>query len=116
MRFLADESTEKAVVDELRRGGHDVLSIQERSPGVDDETVLQLAVVEKRILLTSDKDFGELVFRLGRVSAGIVLVRLGGYSNEAKALTVLDAINQYGAELPGAFTVIEPGQMRIRKA
>jgi predicted nuclease of predicted toxin-antitoxin system len=61
MRFLADESIEKPVVDELRRSGHDVLSIQERSPGVDDDTVLQLAVNDNRILITSDKDFGELI-------------------------------------------------------
>ena len=66
------------------------------------------------LLLTADKDFGELVFRQHRVTAGVVLIRLAGLSAGAKAEIVSAVIRDYGAELLHAFTVISPGMVRIR--
>jgi predicted nuclease of predicted toxin-antitoxin system len=77
--------------------------------------VLAAASADQRVVLTGDKDFGELVYRLGRASAGVVLIRLAGLSNRSKALIVSEAIILHGAELRGAFGVIEPGRIRIRK-
>ena len=67
------------------------------------------------MLLTGDKDFGELVFRQKRVHGGVVLVRLLGISAYLKAETVAKAFVDRGAEMPGAFTVISPGMVRIRR-
>lgn len=63
MRFLIDESAGIGVTEYLRTAGHDVLAVAELSPEIDDEIVLAWAVRETRILVTNDKDFGELVFR-----------------------------------------------------
>lgn len=62
MRFLADESCDFAVVRALRAAGHDVRAVAEAMPGGDDEDVIALAARDHRLLLTEDKDFGQLVF------------------------------------------------------
>lgn len=115
MRFLADEGIDRPVVAALRDQGHDVLFVAETHPGVDDNTVLSLANQEDRILMTRDKDFGELVFRLKKVHTGIVLNRLHELSSEAKVALIAQVLVEHGPELYGAYTVIQPGRIRIRR-
>jgi len=64
MKFLADECCDTAMILHLREEGHDVVSIQEEAPGIPDSEILLGAYNQKRILITEDKDFGELVYRL----------------------------------------------------
>ena len=68
MRFLADENFPKAVVEALRASGHDTVWMSTESPGAADQSVLEKAQSEARILLTFDKDFGEFVCRSGALS------------------------------------------------
>jgi len=63
VNLVADESVDRPIVERLRRDGHTVESIAERSPGVDDHQVLELSVRLKAVLLTADRDFGEMVIR-----------------------------------------------------
>lgn len=79
-----------------------------------DEAVLTQARLTQRILLTGDKDFGELMFRRQLAAAGVVLVRLAGLSAEAKAEMVAAAARDYGAQFSRAFAVLSPGMVRIR--
>ncbi len=65
--------------------------------------------------LTADHDFGELVFRIGRATCGVVLLRLAGLSAARKADIVAAAIAAHDHEHPGSFTVIAPTTIRIRK-
>ena len=67
------------------------------------------------LLVTADRDFGELVFRLGRIHAGVVLIRLAGLSPEAKAETVSRVFDTRTDELLSAFSVVSPGRVRIRR-
>ncbi|WP_193197534.1 DUF5615 family PIN-like protein [Nostoc sp. MG11] len=89
--------------------------IAEIEPGISDDIVLDLGNQEGALLLTSDKDFGELVFRLRRIASGVVLIRLSGLSTISKAEIVTRAVNEHADELLGAFTVITPTNIRIRK-
>ena len=73
MNLLADESVDKPIVDRLRRDGHTVLYIAELDPSIDDDAVLHRANQNSALLITADKDFGELVFRMGQIHAGVVL-------------------------------------------
>jgi hypothetical protein len=66
-------------------------------------------------LVTADKDFGELVFRQNKVHAGVLLLRLAGLSNVAKGELVAEVCRNRAAELVGAFSVISPGIVRIRR-
>lgn len=115
MNFLADESVDQGIVIRLRTVGHSVLAVSEMEPGLTDDAVLAAANEQGALLLTADKDFGELVFRQGRLSSGVVLIRLAGLTLESKCAAVTNAVNEHGEELSGAFTVLSPGIVRIRK-
>ena len=115
MRFVADESVDAQTVGQLRADGHDVLYVAEASPSLPDEDVLDRTRAGKAVLVTADKDFGELVFRLGRVTHGVILVRLRGSSPAKKAAAVSEAVRAHGDEMRHAFTVISPGMVRIRR-
>ena len=114
MNFLADESVDQPIVVRLRDDGHDVLAVAEITPSIPDATVLAQANRRGDLLLTADKDFGEIVFRQHQVTAGVVLIRLAGLSPEAKARVISEVIREHEGEIPGAFTVISPGMVRIR--
>ncbi|MBI5963346.1 MAG: DUF5615 family PIN-like protein [Chloroflexi bacterium] len=115
MKILADESVDNEIVLRLRRDGHDVRYVAEMAPGIIDEEVLVLASDESTLLLTADKDFGELIFRQGFVKRGIVLYRLAGLSSQEKADIVSSAISEHGDELLVSFSVITEKAVRIRK-
>jgi predicted nuclease of predicted toxin-antitoxin system len=85
-------------------------------PGVPDTKVLELANSKKAILVTADKDFGELVYRQNLVSYGVVLIRLAGSSPAEKAEIVGPFIRDHQDELTKAFSVITKNGVRIRQA
>lgn len=116
MSLVADESIDRPIVERLRRRGLEVTFVAELEPGLDDDAVLALANERNALLLTGDKDFGELVFRLGRVTAGVVLVRLAGLKPHRRAEIVDACLARFGEEMSHAFTVITPGGVRIRDA
>ena len=76
--------------------------------------MLQIALDEGRVLITRDKDFGELVFRLNKAHAGVILIRLEGYNTDERGEIVCRLISQYLDQLFNAFTVIQKGIIRIR--
>jgi predicted nuclease of predicted toxin-antitoxin system len=115
MNLLADESVDRQIVERLRQDGHDIVYVAELSPSIPDEEVLRQANSRSALLATADKDFGELVFRQRRVHAGVVLFRLAGLSVAVKADTVARVFREHAAELLGAFSVISPGVVRIRR-
>jgi predicted nuclease of predicted toxin-antitoxin system len=115
MNLLADEGVDKPIVDILRSNGFDVVYILETNQGADDEFVLATANTHKRVLLTQDKDFGDLVYRLKNAHYGVVLIQLEGYKPHLKAATVLNMLITHKDELVNSFTVIQTNAIRIRK-
>jgi predicted nuclease of predicted toxin-antitoxin system len=114
MKFVADESLDFQIVQRLRQDGWSVLYIAETKPGIADSEVLDLANENGALLLTADRDFGELIFRQHLVSGGVILVRLAGLSAEQKANIVSSVILGHLHELQGSFVVISPGHVRLR--
>ena len=114
MTFLADEGIDRSIVNGLRLLNFDVYYVIEETRSLDDDVLLQIALDDDRILLTRDKDFGELVFRLNKAHAGVILVRLEGHTTLERADIVCRLILQYQAQLPNSFTVIQRGIIRIR--
>lgn len=113
MNFVADESCAGPVIQALRVAGHDVIAIAEVAQGATDSQVLERALNEKRVLITEDRDFGELVYAHGRSSAGVILVRFHNSIRRAKAASVVETVTQLGSRLLNVFTVVEPGRVRI---
>ena len=115
MRWLADECVAAPLVALLRSDGHDVLSVAELAAGLSDADVVALALREKRLLLTEDKDFGDLVVRRERAVPGVVLMRIDTNASRLKAARLAAAIDQYGEALFGRYTVVEQGRLRSRR-
>ena len=115
MKLVADESVDGPIVESLRTDSHDVTYVAELDPGVDDEEVFRIANDSGAILVTEDKDFGEIVFRQKRVSNGVVLIRLSGLTAETKAGIVSTVVREHERDLAQKFTVITPGIVRIRR-
>lgn len=77
MKFLVDENIGYPVINFLRDKGHNVVSVLEEKSlrGADDTVILKSAKVAGRVIITQDKDFGELVFNQSKVHAGVILIR-----------------------------------------
>jgi len=112
VRILADENIPLRVVAALRDRGNDVLWVREHSPGATDRAVLETAKVQERILLTFDKDFGELAFRANLPhTAGIVLLRLSAATPELLCRRVVGALERLD-DWAGLFAVVDETRIR----
>lgn len=115
MRFLADENFPLPSVSWLRQVGYDVAAVILDSPGTADRDILTRAIDEDRIVLTFDRDFGELVFRLRLPPPpGVVLFRFAPIEPTEPARYLLDLLQQHSVSLDGMFTVAEVRQIRQR--
>jgi predicted nuclease of predicted toxin-antitoxin system len=114
MRFLANENFPRDAVAALAASGHDIVWVRAAAPGSKDEDILAWAVRDGRVLLTVDKDFGELAWRVGLpASCGIVLFRLPMPSPATVGATLAARIDER-TDWVGHFAVIEPGRIRMR--
>jgi predicted nuclease of predicted toxin-antitoxin system len=114
VRFYWDEGVDRQIVERLRAEGFETHYVAEIAPSISDERVLQEANALGALLVTMDKDFGELVFRLGKLTTGVFLVRLHEFTAAQRADMVAAAVLEHGSELAGAFTVLSPTRLRIR--
>ena len=113
MDFLADESCDFAAVRALRADGYDVIAVAEVANGAPDDVVLDLARTSVRILLTEDKDFGQLVYADRQATGGVILIRFPARARGSLGITVVKAVRDPGARLIGQFVVIQPGRARL---
>jgi len=113
LRFLADENIEKGIVNHLLAAGYDIKWVRESVPAASDERVTQLARKEKRILITNDKDFGELTFMQRRISSGIILFRLKGQSVVEKIRLLDELLRVHQERLVSHFVVMTKKKIRF---
>jgi predicted nuclease of predicted toxin-antitoxin system len=115
MRWLVDECVDAALVDLLHAAGHDVICMSDVEPRASDAHVMDRAQREGRLLLTEDKDFGDLVFRQALLVPGIVLLRIDPARRSLKPARLRAAVEQLGDALLGRYTVIEESRLRSRQ-
>ena len=114
MKFLADECCDAELVSFLRSEGHDVLYIIEFKRGASDKEVLEKAFAEERIIITEDKDFGELVHRFKKPAYGIVILRFEVHESHLKCSRLKRLMDEYSLKLEGHFVVIDSEKFRFR--
>jgi predicted nuclease of predicted toxin-antitoxin system len=115
IKLLADENVPLPTVWRLREDGFDVSSMSELNPGVDDLEVLRTARQEQRILITFDRDFGELIFRdLAPVPPGVVYLRVLASYPEEPAGILADLLSNGEIDVAGRFTVVTRDHVRQR--
>ena len=112
MRFLVDECTGKKLAKLLEKESHDVLFVGDVMPSASDDEVIRKAEKENRILITDDRDFGELVFRLGKPTKGVILLRTG-VNPEKRLKALVKLLRNY--EIAEKFVVLKEDSVRIRR-
>jgi predicted nuclease of predicted toxin-antitoxin system len=115
MRFLVDECTGPTVAAWLRDNGHHVFSVYEESRGMDDNDIIQMAYEEDWILISNDKDFGDKVFRDGRLHKGVILLRLEDERSFSKIQVLSRLLDTYMDQLSDAFVVVTEKQVRFAR-
>jgi predicted nuclease of predicted toxin-antitoxin system len=115
MKFIADECVDVQIIEHLIKIGYEVLFVPEMEPGISDKKVLDIANRESAILITSDKDFGELVFRQKRITSGVILIRLAGLQPDVKASITVNAIKEHQDEIKNNFMVIYSRNSKNKK-
>jgi len=114
MKLLANENIPAALTRSLRAAGHDVNWVSEMSPGITDTQVIELAIQQDRILVTFDKDFGELAFRRSLpATCGIILLRLP-MDDLNRLVLIVVAIIESRDDWQGQFAVVEEMRVRLR--
>ncbi len=113
-KFLVDESTGRKIFELLSKSGYDVKSVSQIIKGATDDKVLKFAKKEKRIIITDDKDFGELIFRRKMGSSGVMLLRTGTTDANTRFELLKKAISKT-KEPEKCFTVITEKIIKIRK-
>jgi predicted nuclease of predicted toxin-antitoxin system len=114
--MLVDECIPRQLVEALRINGHDVIWAQDVCAGDDDTLVLARAVAEDRILLTEDRDFGELTVRFKLPAIGVIIVSVSEFALGLDAIAehVVRVVRELDESCVGTLTVIEPGRARQR--
>lgn len=114
MKLLADENFPAPVIAALRQRGHDVLAVAQRMPGAPDATVLAAAVDGQRLLLTLDRDYGDLIFHHSHPApTGVILFRLTGAGPQDDNLRMLEILDRVD-EWVGHFTTVTDTLIRSR--
>lgn len=113
IKFLADVNIEKRIVDFLLESGFDVKWTPDYDCEMDDADLLAMSSSEKRILITNDKDFGELTFLRKQNSAGIVLIRVKGQDTSEKVMLLEKLILNHMEEIPNHFTLMTNTRFRF---
>jgi len=114
MRFLVDESAGQSIVRHLRSLRHDVISVQEDRPGIEDTEVCTWANGEERVIITNDKGFGKLVFQERLPNRGVVLLRLRDERAANRVRVISDLLAGYEERLKDHFVVASETGVRIR--
>ena len=114
-QFVVDVGVGKAVEKFLSQKGYDIVCIRDIDPRMPDEKILEIAVQQKRVVLTMDKDFGELVYNSGLPHKGVLLLRLEQENASAKVRVLSQILVDYIQDLEDHFCVYQKGNLRIKK-
>lgn len=115
LKLLIDECVPYRVVVKLREEGFDVLSVAESMKSAKDETILEAALVQKRVLVTNDKDFGEIIYRNKLKRRGVILLRLADGSCKNTLKNLLSLFKRFGKTIKRKDLIVVTGKsIRIR--
>lgn len=115
VKCLADEGFSFLITTVLRKEGYDVKWIGDIASGADDTIVFEISREDGRIILTEDKDFGELAIRFKHKTSGIILLRIEPDKKELREKKVLELFRNFPDKLKGSLIIIDEQKFRFRK-
>ena len=110
MKFLIDNNLGRKFTSLIKQAGYDAVFAKDLMPLSSDDEILSEAENEGRIVITNDKDFGELIFRSGKTAIGVILLRALTTDSKKRFGLVKDVLS----EAEGKFIVVKEGQIRVR--
>jgi predicted nuclease of predicted toxin-antitoxin system len=111
--ILADENLNFNFINDLWAAGYEVLSVYERFRGITDPAVVQLALQEKAVLITEDKDFGQLVFAHKIARLTVVFLRYKKSEVEIVRRLLLQVVQEFAPKEGNFFVTIARGRIRV---
>lgn len=114
LKLIIDVNVGHKIEQWLTANAYDVRLIRDLDPRMSDKDILQMAIHEQRIVVTMDKDFGEMVYREGKKHAGVLLLRLEQTPSATKISILSHILANYADQLVGKFAVYQAGRLRIR--
>jgi len=114
MKIIADESVNYFFVLELRKKGYQILSVAENYPSIEDEDILSISLNPPAIVITEDKDFGELVFRHKKKFVSVILLRYNPSEATIIFERLFNLLEKYVQELFDAFVTVTVNKTRIK--
>lgn len=114
LKFVLDVGVGYKVWEYLTSNGYDATLITTINPSMSDTDILFIAENESRMVITMDKDFGDLVYHSGKAHKGVLLLRLEDALGEEKAATMQFIIENFKDQIEGKFCVFKNGRLRIR--
>ena len=115
LKFMIDVGVGKKVEEWLREHGYDVKTVRSFDPKAEDAKILKMAESESRMVVTMDKDFGELVYRSGKAHAGVLILRLEDATGDEKVEVVKKILSEHSNKIQSRFCVFQAGRLRISK-
>lgn len=115
LKFLIDVGVGKGIEKYLREEGYDTKAVRDIDPRMEDENIIHTAITENRMVVTMDKDFGELVYHGSMKHCGVLLLRLEDATGTEKLLVVKHIMENYSSQIKDSFCVYQNGRFRIRK-
>lgn len=115
MKFFVDECVGPSVAQWLKQNNFNAISVYDDLPGISDNEVLDKALSEDRILITNDKDFGEMIFKSRRQHCGVILLRLSNEKQSNKIMVLENLLKDHAQDLFGNFVVVTEQSVRITK-
>jgi len=115
LKFLVDVGVGRVAEEWMCSEGYNVLTVREIDPRMQDIDILSLAVIEQRILVTMDKDFGELVYHSGQAHAGVLLLRMEEATGAEKRTAIQQILATHADKLVGHFCVYQNQRLRLRR-
>jgi len=114
LKFLIDVGVGKKVEKWLAENDHDIKCMRDINPKAGDSEILRLAVTEDRMVITMDKDFGELVYNSGKLHSGVLILRLEDADGNQKVKVMKKILSEHSGRLRGKFCVFQGERLRIK--
>jgi predicted nuclease of predicted toxin-antitoxin system len=115
LKFLVDVGVGKKIEQYLKDEGYDTKAVRDIDPRMKDEDIIRIAASEDRMVITMDKDFGELVYHSLLQHSGVLLLRLENATALEKLQVVRNILLTYSDQIKNCFCVFQSNKFRIRK-
>ncbi len=115
IKFLVDVGVGKSIENYLCEKGYDTKSVRKIDPAMSDDNIIRLAAAEKRMVITMDKDFGELIYHSRMNHCGVLLLRLEDAAVPEKLQIVKSILDTYSSKIANCFCVFQKNKFRVKQ-